>query len=450
MRLSFHGAAGSVTGSCARVETSRGRLLVDCGLFQGKSEPNNALPFGFEPRDIDAVILTHAHLDHCGRLPVLVREGFRGRIHATAPTRDLARLVLLDAASIMRSDARRDERLKRKVDPPLFDELDVMDALDHFAAPMAYDEPREIIPGANATLIDAGHILGSASAILEADGKRLAFTGDLGNHGKPLVRDPTRPPPADVAIVESTYGDRDHRSFDESVRELYAAISMTIERGGNVVIPSFAIERAQDLLYVLRRGLRDQQLPIDLRVYLDSPMAISATRLFGRYPKHLDASTRQAFQRGEDPTTFPGLDLTFGPGASRSIAKRKRGAVIIAGSGMCNGGRVLNHLLRELPRKESSVIFVSFAPRGTLARRIIDGEKDIRIMGRSVHLSAQRFTINGFSAHAGQSELVDWQRATGALRTFLVHGEDEPRAALGAAIQNSKIERPMIHDSYEI
>lgn len=450
MRISFHGAAGGVTGSCSLVETSRGRVLVDCGLFQGMHEPDNSLPFGFDPRDIDAVVLTHAHLDHCGRLPMLVRDGFRGRIHATAPTRELTRLVLLDSAGIMRGDARRAERRGGRKERPLYDELDVMDALDHFAPRMEYDQPREIIPGAELTLLDAGHILGSACAFLTADGKRLAFTGDLGNTGKPLVRDPTRPPPADVAIVESTYGDRDHRPFDESVRELYDAVTVTIERGGNVVIPSFAIERAQDLLYVLGQGLRDKNVPERLHVYLDSPMAISATRLFGRYSEHLDAEARRAFGRGEDPTSFGGLDLTFGPGASRAIAKHKRGAVIIAGSGMCTGGRVLKHLSRELPRKESSIIFVSFAPGGTLARRIIDGEKDLRVMGRPVKLSAQRFTINGFSAHAGQSELLAWHRATGAPRTFLVHGEEGPREALAGKISASKVERPLRHEAYDI
>ncbi len=452
MRLSFHGAAGGVTGSCFMLTVGDRRLLVDCGMFQGAHEHANAAPFGFEPPDIDTVILTHAHLDHTGRLPLLVKRGFRGRVHATAPTRDIARLALLDAAGLQRDDARRRRRQQGgRRQAPLYDDLDVMDALDRFDQPLDYDSPREVLPNVHVTLVDAGHILGSAYAIVEAEGKRIAFSGDIGNVGKPLVRDPTRPPPSDIVVMETTYGDRDHRPFLESTEELYAAIRLTGERGGNVVIPSFAIERAQELLYVLRMGIEQDKLPHGLHAYLDSPMAISATRLYSRYPDELDAHARKTLASGVDPLDFFGLRFTHATPASRGIRKDKSGAVIIAGSGMCTGGRVLGHLLRELPRKESSIVFVAFASHGTLARRIIEGEREVRVQGKMTRVRAQRFTINGFSSHAGQDELLAWQRATGAARTFLVHGADEPRAAMAEALSGrTEVTMPELHDAFDI
>lgn len=459
MRLTFHGAAGGVTGSCFLVETKGARVLVDCGLFQGNEDDAdgrdlNAESFGFAPADIDAVVLTHAHLDHCGRLPLLVKRGFRGEIHATAPTRELARIVLLDAAGLMREEQRRVRGRRGSLggagNEPLYDEWDVLDALDQFASPLDYGEARDVATGVRVRLIDAGHILGSASAILEVEGKRIAFSGDVGNANKPLVRNPTHPPACDVAVMETTYGDRNHRPFADSVRELHEAVASTIEARGNVVIPSFALERAQELLFVLREGIESGKLPFNLRVYLDSPMAIAATRLFGRYPDQVDDETRRILEAGRDPLALPGLRLTRDIGTSRGIARHRGGAVIIAGSGMLTGGRVLGHLARELHRTESSVVFVSFASRGTLARKIIDGARDVRIMGREIRVRARVHTINGFSAHAGRDELLAWHAATAATRTFLVHGDDEPRAAIASALSGKRVALPGLHESFEV
>ncbi|WP_426663907.1 MBL fold metallo-hydrolase RNA specificity domain-containing protein [Rhodanobacter aciditrophus] len=430
---SAHGAAKQVTGSCHLVTCGDTRVLVDCGLFQGGGlDDLNFEPFGFEPASIDVLLLTHAHLDHCGRIPRLVRQGFRGRILATAATRDLARIVLLDAAGLQEEDAARAERSDRRRGerprPPLFTLDDAFHSLDFFDTPVAYGQTVPVAPGVRARFLDAGHILGSASILLtltDAEQVRtILFSGDLGNPGRPILRDPAPAPEADYVVMETTYGDRPHRALPDSVDELHRAIRDTFARGGNVIVPTFALERAQEILYYLHGGAAAGKLPPHMSVFLDSPMAISATEIFRRHPECFDRPFLDQL-RDSDPFAMPGLRFTRDVAQSMAINRIERGAVILAGSGMCTGGRVRHHLKHNLWRERCSIVFVGYAAEGTLARRIVDGAKSVRLLGEEIQVRAQVWTINGFSAHAGQGALLDWLGTTPRRKVFLVHGEYE-------------------------
>ncbi len=430
---SCHGAAKQVTGSCHLITCNDRRVLIDCGLFQGSDEVEraNAEPFGFDPTGIDVLLLTHAHLDHCGRIPLLVRQGFRGRIITTAATRELARVVMLDSAGIQEEDARRAQRRNRRGDtvaPPLYTLDDALHALDFFTTDVAYDETVPVVEGITARFLDAGHILGSASILLQLDdGKQqrsILFSGDLGNPGRPILRDPTPAPTADYVVMESTYGDRPHRSVPDSVEEMYKAIRDTLSRRGNVVIPSFALERTQEILYYLHRGIRSGAIPQHAQVFLDSPMAISATEIFRRHPECFDDDFREQLQHG-DPFAMPGLHFTRETSESMAINNIDSGAIILAGSGMCNGGRIRHHLKHNLWRERSSVVFVGYAAEGTLARRIVDGAANVPIFNEHIPVRAQVWTINGFSAHADQLSLLAWLGDAPRRKVFLVHGEYE-------------------------
>jgi len=460
MRLSFHGADRTVTGSCHLVEAAGRRVLIDCGLIQGSGElhEENAAEFGFDPRTIDTVVVTHAHLDHCGRLPLLVKRGFRGEIAATAATRDLTRLVLLDAAHLQEEEARRRQSYARRRGrsedgEPLYTLLDVFDTLDRFGRPLRYGKPLDLVPGIRATAFDAGHILGSASVLIEAEEaggrRRVLFSGDIGNAGRPLLASPQVPDAADIVVMESTYGDRLHRPFDASVEEFYVAVADAFARGGNVIIPTFALERAQELLFVLRQGIEQSRLPPSMMVFLDSPMAIAATEIFRRHPECYSPAVAELFAHGRDPFGFSGLRFTRETGQSMAINRVSGGAIIMAGSGMCTGGRVRHHLRHNIWREEASVIFVGFAERGTLARRIIDGAREVELFGEPVAVRARIHTINGFSAHADQRELLNWRgRVGGVETTFLVHGEEAALTALAGALPGDHIEMPRLHETF--
>ncbi|HRW09012.1 MAG TPA: MBL fold metallo-hydrolase [Caldilineaceae bacterium] len=451
MKLSFHGADRNVTGSCHMVEAKGKRILIDCGMFQGGRElaEENRDDFGFAPEKIDIVLLTHAHLDHCGRIPLLVKQGFKGEIIATAATRELARVVMLDSAHLQEEEAARDKhhahRHGRKPSEALYDMLDALNAMDQFGRTASYGEPIELAPGLSATFYDAGHILGSSSIRLEETGEQprsVIFSGDLGYHGRPILRDPQIPPKADLVVMETTYGDRQHKALAPSVDELYTAIRDTFHRGGKVIIPTFALERAQELLYHLRAGIEGGHLPRHLPVFLDSPMAISATEIFRRHPECYDAEALALFQSGDDPFDLPGLHFTRESAESIALNTMAGGAVIMAGSGMCTGGRVRHHLRHNLWRKEASVVFVGYAAPGTLARILIDGATTVKLFGDEIPVKAQRYTINGFSGHADSEELLAWHQALSPKRTVLVHGEEKVMHHFATRLHNTEVSIP--------
>ena len=423
-------------------------------------DEENAEPFGFDAASIDYVLLTHAHLDHCGRLPLLTKRGFRGEIITTSASRELTRLVVLDAAYLLEEDARHCARrgghagAGNDTKGPLYSTLDALNCLDNFGRTATYSEVLDVAPGVSATFLDAGHILGSASIFLQLSEQgrstNVLFSGDLGNAGRLLLRSPATPPHADNVVMETTYGDRLHKPLGPSIDELFEAITETFKRGGNVIIPTFAVERAQELLYFLSEGVGKGRLTKSTQVFLDSPMAISATEIFRRHPECFEPATAKLFQDGHDPFGLPGLHFTREAAESVALNSIRGGAIIMAGSGMCTGGRVRHHLQHNLDRDNSAIVFVGYAATGTLARLIIEGAKQVRIFGEDVPVRARIYTINGFSAHADQAELLTWQKQTGAKRTFLVHGEENSMSRLAAHLRNTHVEMPASNQGFEL
>ena len=465
MNISFHGADHNVTGSCHLLECHGRTLLIDCGLYQGERElaEENSEPFGFEPADIDYLLLTHAHLDHCGRIPLLVKRGFQGEIITTAASRELARLVMLDAGHLQegeaeyqaRKAARSSHHRHRHSGKPLYSVLDALNSMEFFGRTAGYNTPLDIAPGIRATFLDAGHILGSASIFceLKEKGKQrtVLFSGDLGYNGRVILRDPCIPPHAQVVVMETTYGDRVHKQLQPSIEELYGAIEDTFRRGGNVIIPTFALERAQEILYFLHEGVTNGRLPTSMQVFLDSPMAISATEIFERHPECYDAETKKLLNKRQDPFSLPGLHFTRETAQSMALNHIGGGTVIMAGSGMCTGGRIRHHLKHNLWRPESSVIFVGYAARGTLARKIIDGAATVHIYHEEIPVRAKIFTIGGFSAHADQTELRTWHRHTGnPKRTFLVHGDKEVMEHFATKLSGTQVAMPTLHQEFTL
>jgi metallo-beta-lactamase family protein len=461
MKLSFHGADRGVTGSCHLLEVAGKRILIDCGLYQGGREldEENAEPFGFEAASIDYLLLTHAHLDHCGRIPLLVKRGFRGEIVTTAATSELARVVLLDSAHLQEEEAQHRRRRHRRAhgdanDEPLYTLLDALNSMAFFGRKAAYGEAIELSSGLHATFYDAGHILGSASIRIEVvqngQAKSVIFSGDLGNAGQPLLRSPVVPPPADAVVMETTYGDRQHKPFGPTIEEFYQAIEQAFRRGGNVVIPTFALERSQAILYVLRQGVDSGRLPRLMQVFLDSPMAISATEIFERHPECYEPGIARMFANGGDPFHMPGLHFTRDVSESMAINQFESGAVIMAGAGMCTGGRIRHHLRHNLWRERCSVIFVGYAAHGTLARTIIDGARSVRIFDEDIQVRASIHTINGFSAHADRDELLEWHRHIRPAMTFLVHGDAEVMQQFALQLHDAQVEQPLLGQTFEL
>ena len=466
MKIMFHGANQGVTGSCHLVSCAGKRLLIDCGLYQGSREmvEENKGDFGFDPATVDYLLLTHAHLDHCGRIPLLVKRGFRGEIITTSASRELSRLIMLDSAHLQEDDAnwrqRRARRSGNSVEniTPLYTTLDALNSQDFFGQVADYDKPLDLTGGIRVTFLDAGHILGSASILLELDEKgkhrRILFSGDLGYSGRAILRDPEPPPVADVVVMETTYGDRAHKALQPSVEELYEAIHDTFQRGGNVIIPTFAVERAQEILYYLHDGIENGDLPASMQVFLDSPMAISATEIFRRHPECYDGVTAEKFSQGRDPFRGPGLHFTRETAESMALNRVGGGAIIMAGSGMCTGGRIRHHLKHHLWRRDSSIVFAGFAARGTLGRQILDGAATVQVFGETIPVKAKIYTIGGFSAHADCNELYQWHQHTGdPEKTFLVHGEPEAMQAFAKRINadvNNKTEviMPELHEEF--
>lgn len=463
MKISFHGADQGVTGSCHLVECAGKRILIDCGMYQGGRELNeeNAEPFGFDPSSIDYLLLTHAHLDHCGRIPLLAKRGFTGEIITTAATLELARLVMLDSAGLQEEEARYQQRKakrrgkKGKEFEPLYNTLDALNALEFIGRHASYGEALQVAPGIRATFIDAGHILGSACIFFELEEgekrHRLLFSGDLGYSNRAILRNPATPPEVDTVVMETTYGDRLHKQLQPSIDELYDVINMTMERGGNVIIPTFALERAQEILYYLREGMDNKKISHYTNVFLDSPMAISATHIFERHPECFDDATLKISDGDRDPFNFPSLRFTRETADSMAINMIDGGAVIMAGSGMCTGGRVRHHLKHNLWGRHNSILFVGYAAQGTLARRIIDGAEQVSIYGEKIMVRASIHTIGGFSAHADQAELLAWHSKTGNPKTtFLVHGEINSMHTFSKKLKNTQVEMPKKDQTYEL
>lgn len=442
MKVIPYGGAKRVTGSCFYVEVRDVRLLIDCGMFQGEDEEKNYEPFPFDPKKIDYLVLTHAHIDHCGRIPLLVKEGFKGKIICTEPTAKLSRLMLLDASKVMYENyktlLKKLARTGRVPREPLYEEYDVLEAMEFFKVILPYNKDYRLSKGVVLRLRDAGHILGSAFVELDIyedkKPKRVIFSGDLGNKNKPIVQDPESPSQADYVFIESTYGDRNHKSFEESKQELLEAIRYTIGRGGNLIIPSYALERAQEILYVLREFYEEGKLP-KCQIFLDSPLAISITKLFTSHPEFYDRDTYEVFLE-KNPFELPNLIYTKDVEESKAINSISSGAIIIAGSGMLNGGRVLHHLKYNLWREECSIVFVGYQPKGTLGRKIIEGAQTVRIFSEEINVRAKVFTINGFSSHADQRGLLEWLSYTQRpQKVFLIHGEEEKMKVFGEAIR---------------
>ncbi len=460
--ISFLGAARCVTGSRYLVEADGTRVLVDCGMHQERAHRERDWgPFPVRPDTIQAVLLTHAHLDHSGLLPKLAREGFRGPIYCTPATREIVQIILLDAASLQEEDAEfkanRHKREGRKVkypEVPLYTEFDARACFDQLTA-VEYAQPIALGPNAEAAFFDAGHTLGSAELRLKVrdggDERTIVFSGDLGPPGKPILRDPTAFDEADYVVVESTYGDSLHESEAETVAKLAEAINWTARAGGNILVPSFALERSQEVLYYLNRLLMKNAIP-HLAVFLDSPMAVSITELFEQHPELFDEETRKLVSTGRSPFDFAGLHLVRTVDESKAINHIAGTVVIIAGSGMCTGGRIKHHLVTNISRSNSSVLFVGYQASGTLGREIVQGSPEVRILGQDYEVKARIVQFTGFSGHADQKQLLDWLgHLKKAPRTvFVTHGEEstaERFAGLVAAKSGWKATVPEYGDA---
>ncbi|MFY2762499.1 MBL fold metallo-hydrolase RNA specificity domain-containing protein [Arenimonas sp. MALMAid1274] len=438
MRVRFHGAAGEVTGSCHEVEAAGHRLLLDCGMIQGSEEDErrNEEPFGFDAARVDAVVLSHAHIDHCGRLPLLVKRGFTGPIWAQAATADLLRIMLEDAASLAEMDAMQDNKHRRDGHArhqPLFTKAEVKRVLAQ-VRPLGYGAPHDILPGIRLTLRDAGHILGSASvelAVREDGGERvLVFSGDLGPKGTPILRDAAPVPRADLLLMESTYGNRRHRERAATLAEIGEVLERAWNEGGNVLIPAFAVGRSQELLYWFARYFDEWKLA-RWKIFLDSPMAAKGVEVYDRHESLFDPQAQKVWRGRPHPFRLPNLQFTADVEQSRAINGHERGAIIIAGSGMCNGGRIRHHLRQNLGRPQAHVMFVGYQAHGTLGRRLVDGAREVRLFGEPIHVRATMHTVGGLSAHTDQPGLLAWYaQIENRPPVLLVHGEDDAREAL--------------------
>ncbi len=439
IEVSFHGAAGEVTGSCHMLRVGARRILLDCGMIQGgrRSAARNREDFPFDVADIDAVVLSHAHIDHSGRLPLLVRRGYTGPIHAQRVTRDLCQVMLEDSARIAESDAAAENRRRARKGlapvTPLYTLDDARRALGQFV-PLPYREAREILPGVTLRYHDAGHILGSAIVDIEArDGPftaRIVFSGDLGQYGTPILCDPAPVEQADMLIMESTYGDRQHRERAQTEAEIAGIIARASHHHGNILIPAFAVGRTQEILWLLARH-HDEWGIGNWRVYLDSPMAIKASAIYWDNPQLYDAEARTVREGLRGMPLLPNLKLTETTEESQAINRQRSGAIIIAGSGMCEGGRILHHLKHNIWREECHVLIVGYQAHGTLGRRLVDGDPYVRVWHETMRVRAQVHTVGGLSAHGDRDDLTRWY---GGFRdpppVWLVHGEAAASGAL--------------------
>jgi metallo-beta-lactamase family protein len=429
MKLTFHGGAGDVTGANYLLESGGTKIMVDCGLHQGShyAERQNFEPFPYDAREIAAVFVTHSHLDHTGRLPSLVRAGFHGTIYSTAATKDFAELMLLDSEHILSREAERERR------PPLYTTEDIMQARQHWEA-LRYHAPVAVGPF-TVELFDAGHILGSAIIKITAEGKTIVFSGDLGNSPAPIIQPTERMEAADYCVIESTYGDRVHENIDRRKEQLEDVVEDTVKAGGTLMIPTFAMERTQELLYHMHELFKEGRVP-RVPVFIDSPLAIKLTAVYKKYESYFNPDTQHIAKTGEDILNFPGLRLTLTTEQSKEINDVPPPKIVVAGSGMSNGGRILHHEIRYLPDPKSTILFIGYQASGTLGRAIMDGAESVRIFGETVAVRCKKVNIPGYSAHADQPLLLAWlapMRRT-LKKVFVVQGEEQASAALAGKI----------------
>ena len=433
--VTSYGATQEVTGSCHILEVDGRKIMIDCGMFQGMEEEQNQGPFGFKASEIDCLLVTHAHLDHVGRIPKLVKEGFCGKIYATVATQELAYIILLDSAKIMNEDfATKYKKAARKAIeikllPPLYGPLDVQATFNMQWINPEYDEYFDIGEGVSVIYRNAGHILGAAfievSYMEDATSHTIVFSGDIGNNNNMVLSNLQECKKADVLYVETTYGDRNHKTFDETKAEFKEVVIKTLKANGNVLIPSFAIERTQELLYILREMYDSKELP-KCKVFLDSPMAAKTTDVYSNYSELLNDGCQQNIKENGTVFDFDALAYTETPEASKEINEIDGGTIIIAGSGMCDGGRITKHFKQRIWEEKNAVIFVGYQAVGTLGREIVDGAEWINIYNEDIIVKASIHTINGFSAHADQEGILKWiSKIKNLKKVFLIHGEKE-------------------------
>lgn len=455
MRIEFLGGARTVTGAAYRVESASGAVLVDCGLFQGPRllEERNRQIRLYRPLRTEAVVLTHAHMDHAGLLPAFVKAGYTGPIYCTPATRDLCQILLLDSAHIQEMEAewRTRKNLRKGMRPqePLYTQEHAWRTVE-LLRPIPYEERREVAEGVYIRFQDAGHILGSAAVEMwlsePEQTMKIVFSGDLGRKHQPIIRDPQAIEEAEVLLVESTYGDRNHKSQEETLREFRLILETAFREREKMIIPAFAVGRTQEVLYILHDLNRKGQLP-PMPVFVDSPLATAATEIFRKHPECFDGASRAMLRNNEQPLDLAGLTFTQTAEESKAINELKGPAIVIAASGMANAGRILHHLKHNLWRPRAHILFIGFQAQGTLGRHIVEGAKNVKILGEPVAVHAQIHTLGGFSAHADRDEILDWisHFRTPGIRIFVVHGEETSALALAASLREkgfSRVEVP--------
>ena len=429
-KLTFYGAARTVTGSNFLLETPKARILVDCGMRQGDrlADRDNKAPFAYDPKTIDAVLITHAHIDHIGMLPKLVRSGFRGPIYATAPTAAFAEILLEDSGRILAGEAREAH------EDPIYEKHDVEQTIRQFR-PVAYHEKQRVATGLGAEFYDAGHVLGSSFIVVSYGKKKFAFSGDLGNSPTPLLRNLETLPEVDAVVMESTYGDRIHEDKARRTEKLKEALSRSIAENGTLLIASFAFERAQELLAEINEMVEHENMP-PAKYFLDSPLAIKATAIYQRFPNLYNAEAQEHIVEGDIPFRFPGLTFARSSRDSKAINDVSPPKVIIASSGMLTGGRILHHARRILPNPKSTLLIVGYQAAGTLGRRLLGRPKRVTIFGQSVPVRCHIKAIGGYSAHADSERLLTWVGSGKPKKVYLVHGEEAAALALADTIRD--------------
>jgi len=448
-RLTFYGATDGVTGSCYLLETDKAKVLLECGMFQGgrEAEEANRESFAFSVRELDAVVLSHAHIDHSGRLPKLSAEGYGKDVYMTIPTRDLLEIMLKDSASLQERDAEWENKRRRRAGKKMVEPLYTMENAEaalSLCEGVSYGERRTVADGVDVCFRDAGHILGSSIVeVFVREGgseKKLVFSGDLGNSNAALLRDPEIIDSADVLLLESTYGNRDHQSMDDTLAEFENIIAKATEKSGNILIPAFAVGRTQEIIFHLGELYQKGMLKNHL-VYLDSPMAIATTEVYHRYQNVFNAEDKRAIRHADSGTLHSFLPiLRYSPSTEESMRLNRieSGVIIIAGSGMCNGGRIRHHLKHNLWRNNAHVVIVGYQANGTPGRKLVDGDKEFKIGGDTIAVNATIHTLGGFSAHASQTQLLEWANKFSKPfpRLYLIHGETQAKEELGMHLKN--------------